>query len=749
MTEKNIVNMLQDEFIGYASEILVNNLPSIDGLLPVNRKVIWGMYRNGVTHNKPFIKMLRASSMAMVYYVFGDMPLTSAMKNMGNNSVNYFYLEPKGSFGDKQRKEGVGASPRYIECKLSDYSESMLLGINKNNVKMKRNFDNTENEPIILPSVLPNLILNTGQSISVGEASKIPSHNLIEVVDSFVSYIKDNNIETAISLLKGADFSFGGQILYNKETFEKIYKTGRGSFTLIGKYIFDAKENKLSVTEIPYETYIEDIESKLRDCYDKGIFKEIVDIHDGTDKDGLRLDVYLKKNTNINQFVAKLRKYTPYESKFPCNFTVLDLDGKTPMLMSLENIIVKWTQHRINCIKSEIQFDINKNTEELNKFYGLKIINQDLDKAIQIIRNSKTEKIAMDNLISHFKLNQKQAEYVSSIRLVNINQEWMKNKIKDISKLEEEIIELTNYHNSDVKIKETIVSQLEDGKKKYGRVRGTEILYEDTIQDISKSDLIEDYSTYCILTKDNYLKKLLKRTDDVKLKENDEIVYSTQSSNKSTLLLFSNKGSCFKVYQHDIDECKPSNLGEYLPNILSLEKDECIIAMVSTRKYSGFLINVFENGLIAKVDMKSFKTKTMRSKLEKALNIDSKLLQMVIIEKDIEILLASVEGKSSIINTKQINSKGMKDTHGIVSMNLGEFENNKVIGYIINVNLDNSFTIKTEKEKELYFLLNDIAPTGKENEERTLYNYLQSNIRAKGSFLYNCRAKNDKIIEFK
>ena len=198
MTEKNIVNMLQDEFIGYASEILVNNLPSIDGLLPVNRKVIWGMYRNGVTHNKPFIKMLRASSMAMVYYVFGDMPLTSAMKNMGNNSVNYFYLEPKGSFGDKQRKEGVGASPRYIECKLSDYSESMLLGINKNNVKMKRNFDNTENEPIILPSVLPNLILNTGQSISVGEASKIPSHNLIEVVDSFVSYIKDNNIELSL-----------------------------------------------------------------------------------------------------------------------------------------------------------------------------------------------------------------------------------------------------------------------------------------------------------------------------------------------------------------------------------------------------------------------------------------------------------------------------------------------------------------------------------------------------------------------
>jgi len=329
MIEKDIIEVMEAEFIPYAGEILVNNIPSVaDGLLPVHRKVEWALHKNGINPEKPFIKLLRAGAYTMVYYVFGDMPLYKSMKNMANNSLNNFYLEPKGSFGDKRKKDGVGASPRYIECKLSKYGKSLLYNINKNNVEFKRNFDNTENEPLTLPSIIPNVLTNTSQSIAVGEASKIPAHNLIETCDSFISYIKTQDISKSIEILKCPDFSLGGQIPYDKEVFEKIYRKGKGSFSIIGKYKYDEKKGKITIYEVPYETYIENIEDKVSECIEKGLFKEITDYHNASDKDGIALDIYIKKNTDINKFIAKLRKYTPFESKFACNFTLLDLDNK-------------------------------------------------------------------------------------------------------------------------------------------------------------------------------------------------------------------------------------------------------------------------------------------------------------------------------------------------------------------------------------------------------------------------------------
>lgn len=747
MQEKSIINVLQDEFIEYAGEVLVNNLPSMDGLLPVNRKVIWGLYKNGATHNKSFIKMLRASSMAMVYYVFGDMPLTSAMKNMGNNSVNYFYLEPKGSFGDKQRKEGVGASPRYIECKLSNYSESMLTGINKYNVPMKRNFDNTEDEPIILPSIIPNILTNTSQSIAVGESSKIPSHNLIEICDSFTSYIKYKDIDKSIKILKGADFILGGQIVYDKDTFEKIYKTGRGSFTLVGKYLYNEKENKVSVVEVPYETYIEDIESKLRDCYDKGIFKEIVDIHDGTDKDGIRLDIYLKKNTNIKQFIAKLRKYTPYESKFSCNFTILDLDGKTPMLMSLEDIINKWTQHRINCIKNETQYNINTNNKELNKLYGLQIINQNLDKAIQIIRSSKTEKIAINNLIDYFKLNQEQAEYIATIRLVNINQEWIINKIENINNLEQENIELNNYYNSEDMIKETIISQLEEVKKKYGRPRATELIYPEEDIDITKEDLIEDNTVTLVLSRDGYIKKNLKYSESQRLKENDEILQLYQTTNKTDLLLFTSLGRLFVRKTYDIEEKQPSQIGEYLPNILDLLPDEKVIYISTTKDWSEDLICVFQNGNVSRMNLlKSKPQQNRKVAIEKIFNSESPLVSITAVKKDIEILLLTQSGHCLITNTNQINAVKSKNGLGVIGIALDteNMPDDKVVGALMNISKDTSFTFKTEKSKEIYILLDDACPTNNDKNNLTYFSGRRGRL---GNMIYNCRQKNDKIIE--
>jgi len=666
----NIIDTLTSEFIPYAGEILLNNLPNVaDGLLPVQRKVLWALHKNKITSDKPYIKLLRASAFSMVYYVFGDLPLASAMKNMANNGMNYLYLDPKGSFGDKRKKEGVGASPRYIECRLSKYSEDMLSGIDKNIIPIKRNFDDTEDEPIILPSIIPNTLINSSQSIAVGQASKIYSHNLEETCLSIISYIQNNNIDKAIDIVKCPDFSIGGSIVYDKDSFYKIYTTGKGSFTIMGKYIYNEKENKVSINEVPYGTYIEDIEEKLRKYYDKGLFKEVVDIHDSSGMQGIQLDIYLKKNTDINLFISKLRKYTPYESSLPFNCIMIDLDCKTPILMNLQTIYDKWIQHRITCIKNEFKFDINKNQKQLHLLKGLNNILLDLDKAISLIRGSKNDQEAINKLKENFPIDDVQADYISQIRLININKDYIIKRTKNIEDIEKELVRLEDLRSNDVEIKNIIIGQLQDAIKKYGIERKTEIIYEDNLTPITKEEIIEDYNCKMFFTKGGYLKKVpltsLRGSGEHKLKDNDVIVQELDTSNKADLILMSDKQVAYKIKLSDLNDSKTSLLGDYINNIIDLDKDEKIIYMISTTDYSGYLLIAFKNGKIAKINLSSYATKTNRSKLINAYSLDSEIVNMLYLEKDVNLLCKSNINKVLIINTSQIAVKSSKTSIGV------------------------------------------------------------------------------------
>lgn len=574
--KQDICSALEEQFVGFASENILNNLPFVsDGLLAVQRKSIWGMIQKGRTHDKQFVKMLKAQGEIMTYYVFGDMPLSGALKNMGNNSLNYMYLTPRGSFGDKRKKDDNGAHARYIECKLSKYAEDMCNGIKKNNVPMKRNYDNTENEPIVLPSMLPNVLLNTSQSISVGESSKIPAHNLIEVCDSFISYLHTQDIDKSISLLNGADLSLGGQIIYDKDEFDKIYRTGKGSFTLLGKHTYDKDKNIVTITEVPYEAYIETIEEKLRLQYDKGNFKEITDIHDGSDKDGIKLHIYLKKGTNVDQFIAKLRKYTPYESRMSCNFTLIDIDNKTPLLMSLEDIIVKWTTHRKQCLRKELEYDIKSLSTERNKLKGLEIIVDSLDEAIAIIRSSKSESEAMDRLVNRFSLNEDQALYISSVKLINMQSDWINNKLSRLQALEDSINDMYSNLNSDDYYTKRIITDLEYCKKTYGMERKTTIIYEHEVEPIPDDVLVQDYNCTVVFTHD-YVKKNIRYLDKQRMKDGDSILTTISCNNKDKLIAITDKGQVFNINVNDIQQCMPSDLGQFHSTIFNLQ-DECIV----------------------------------------------------------------------------------------------------------------------------------------------------------------------------
>lgn len=663
--EKGIIEILQTEMLDFTAPVLINNLPALDGLLVSQRQVIWGMKKAGMTSDKQFYKMLKASGRIFDYYVLGDAPLCGVMKNMGNNYVLNKYLMPKGSFGNKNFKKSKGSAPRYIECKLDQYSEHMLEGINKGAVVMKSNYDATEKEPIILPSKIPNILTNLRMSIAVSESNKMPSHNVIDTCDSIISYIKTKDINKSIDIIQAPDLPSGGAIIYNEKDFEKIYKEGNGSFTQIGKYRYDSEKNKITIYEIPYSTYIENIEEELENKLDK-FSKELIDYHNGSDKDGLKLELYLKKNANPNIVVQKLRKYTSFESKFSCNFVILDLDGKTPICMSLEQIITKWILHRQTCIRKELEFDYNKLSKKFHQLKGLEVILNDLDSAISIIRNSKNDNEAIENIKTTFNLDKDQAEYVVTIKLLNINKGFLANKISDLENIKKELHNISTILSSDNNINNIIIEQLEEVKTKFGQPRRTEIIYEDTIQEISQEQFIEDYSCQIVLSKGGYIKKNKKYSENQKLKEGDEVLSITQTTNaKGKIILISSLGTAYVIKCSDLVDKLPSEMGVYIPSIIDLQKDETIVGSLVTDNYSGYKIVVFDNGKIAKIPLLSYQTKANRKSLSNSLSLESKVINIYQINEDVEIELTDSFGKTKIINTKDINSKSKRDTIGV------------------------------------------------------------------------------------
>jgi DNA gyrase/topoisomerase IV subunit A len=651
--------------LDFTAPVIINNLPSIDGLLCSQRQAIWGMKKAGMTSDKQFYKMLKAGGAIFNYYTLGDAPLYGVMKNMGNNYTLYKYLIPKGSYGNKNSRDGKGSAPRYIECKLDTYAENMLEGINKNAVPMKLNYDATEKEPVVLPSKIPNILTNLRMSIAVSEANKMPSHNMEDSCDSIISYLRTNDIEKSIELIKVPDLPSGGQIIYDKNTFDKIYKTGRGSFTILGKYKYTKDTNTITICEIPFTTYIENIEDELENNLDK-FSKELVDYHNGSDKDGLKFELYLKNNADINTVIQKLRKFTSFESKFACNFTILDLDGKTPVLVSLEDIITKWIQHRQSCIRNELQFDYDKLTKRLHLLEGLKLVLVDLDKTITIIRNSKNDIEAIKNVMNEFKLDQEQAEYIVSIKLLNINKGFISNRIKDIDGINQEINKIQVTLSSQDNINDIIIEQLEEVKKKYSQPRKTEIIYNDNVKEITQEDLISEFTCTLILSKEGYFKKTRRYSETQKLKEGDEIQTILQCSNKDKVIFISNQGNAYFLNLWEVNEKQPSVIGDYLLNILPLEKNETIIGMLTTNQYKGQAIYVFENGKILKTPLTSFETKTNRTKLSNSLTDENGLVLLITqIDSDTDIELTDCFGKTKVINTKDINEKASRKSVGV------------------------------------------------------------------------------------
>lgn len=665
--KRNVLEVVDEYFIDYARDLIPNNLPSVcDGLLPVHRKMIYSLNEAGITHDKPFKKMLMASTEVMKYYIYGDMALTQSMKNAGSNFVLYKYLDPNGQYPDKNRRDGVGAAPRYIECRLSEYSEYLLQGIKHRNVPFVPNWDNSLEEPVFLPCPVPNMLINNSESIAVGFASKIPSHNLNEVCDAFIQYLQTGDIEKTISCIKGIDSPLGANLIYDEQENRKILTTGRGSYQMIAEWTYDKKEHAIIVTEIPMSTVIEEIDEKIRLNIEKGKLKEIADVSDNSGKDGLKYSIYLKRGADVETVVSKLRKYTSFQASVPIYLYMIRPDGITPHLYNLKDMIEDWTGHRVKCIEAELTAQNEEMSAKRNRMNGLMLIAADIDRVHRIIKNAKNEKEAVTELTKEFGLNDEQAEYVATIRMVNMNKDWITKQTKEYDLLGKKIESNKMILASEAKIKTMIVSQLEEAKKLYGMERKTKVLYD--MDKAVKVDIIDDYNCQIVCTEQGYVKKLTKYSDNQKIKDGDMIIVSEKTTNKSNLLVFTNKANMYTIKISTLEESTPTMLGQYLPSLLAFEADEEVVMAIATADYKGNLLFCFENGKVGRVDLSSY-NKAVK-KMTKAYNTDSKLVAAYEETDNEYIRLDSRNGKRVIYNIKSINILASRATKGVQVMKI-------------------------------------------------------------------------------
>ena len=665
----------KESYMPYAmSTILDRALPDVrDGMKPIHRRILYSMYHADIIHNKDRAKTTEPIAETMKIHHHGDTSILEALALMTeqNESLLHPYVDGEGAFGKVYSKDSPSA-PRYTYCRLNKFSEEYFKDVD-NGVIQLIGEDKKHLQPIVLSSSFPNILIKNNSGIACAEACNFPSFNLSEVCDTTIEYIKDENVYL-LNTLKAVDFSTRGELIYNENDLNKIYDTGQGSILLRSKYTYDKTNNCIDVYEIPYSTTVDTIISKITDLIKKDSgFKDILDIRDETgfntktSKEEMKITIDVKKNTDVDLLMKKLFKKTPLQSYFSANMNCL-VDYK-PKVLGIKQILDEWLKFRYECVNKGLEYNINTLSGKLHLLKGLEKALLDIDSVIAIVRNSENDNNAIQKLMNKFNIDNEQSEHIVDIKLRNINKNYIVNKIKDIQLFEQNINDLKYKHDNKEEIDKIIIDDLERIKKAYGVPRKTEIIYSDSMEDVSEVQLIEDYNIRYYLTNDGYLKKIpltsLRGSSEHKLKEKDYIMSEIDSTNKSDLLLFSNKGIAYKLKSYELPDTKISNQGEYLSNIIDLDKDEKIIYMISTTDYSGYLLLAFKNGKIAKINLSSYATKTNRSKLINAYSTDSEIVNMLHLEKDVDLLCKSSINKVLIINTNQIAVKSSKMSVGV------------------------------------------------------------------------------------
>ena len=673
VVEQPITSTLDENYMPYAMSVIVSRaIPEIDGFKPSHRKLLYTMYKMGLlTGNRT--KSANIVGQTMRLNPHGDQAIYETMVRLakGNESLLHPFVDSKGNFGKVYSRDMAYAASRYTEAKLAPICAELFRDLDCDAVDFVDNYDNTTKEPALLPTTYPNVLVSANQGIAVGMASQICGFNLGEVCDTTIQLLKNPDHDIATTLL-APDFSTGGQILCDPEELGRIYETGRGGVKVRAKYRYIKSENIIEIYEIPYSTSLEAILDKVSELMKAGKIKEISDMRDETDLSGLKLAIDLKRGIDPDKLMQKLFRQTPLQDTVSCNFNIL-IAGM-PRVLGVRALLEEWLAWRTECVRRRVYFVLHKKQEKLHLLQGLKRILLDIDKAIEIIRQTEEEAEVVPNLMIGFGIDQIQAEYVAEIKLRNINKEYILKRVQETAALAEEIEDLEDTLQKPARIRKIIVGELEEVRKKYAQPRKTEIIFSHEAEYEEEPEETPDYPVTLFLSREGYFKKItaqsLRMSGEQKFKEGDGLFRQIEATNNTELMFFTDRQQVYKVRAADFADGKASLLGDYLPTKLGMDEEEKVIDLVLPGDYSGHVLFFFENGKCARVSLSAYATTSNRRKLTGAYSDKSPLTALLKLTEDKELALISTEPRALLLHTALLAPKTTRATQGVAVMNM-------------------------------------------------------------------------------
>ena len=673
VVEQRITDTLETNYMPYAMSVIVSRaIPEIDGFKPSHRKLLYTMYKMGLL-NGARTKSANIVGQTMRLNPHGDAAIYDTMVRLskGYGALLHPFVDSKGNFGKVYSRDMAWAASRYTEAKLSAICAELFRDIDSDTVDFIDNYDNTMKEPALLPTTFPNILVSANQGIAVGMASQLCGFNLGEVCDTTIAYLKNPDCDLTETLL-APDFPTGGEVICDVDALREIYSTGRGGVKVRARWRYDKKENLIEVYEIPYTTTTEAIMDKVAELIKAGKVREITDMRDETDLNGLKLTIDLKRGTDPDKLMQKLMKSTTLQDTMSCNFNVL-IAGM-PRVMGVRELLDEWCAWRTECVRRRVYFVMSKKKDKLHLLKGLKRILLDIDKAIKIIRETEAEADVVPNLMIGFGIDQVQAEYVAEIKLRNINKEYILKRVEETSALQDEIEDLEDILARPARVKKIIVAELEDVRKKYAEPRRTGIVYGHEVEEYTEETTVDDYAVSVFLSREGYFKKItpasLRMNAEQKYKEGDALAQSFETSNAAEVMFFTDRCQVYKSRLSDFDDTKASALGDYLPAKLGMDEGESVVYMALPGDYRGWMIFFFENGKAAKVELSAYRTTSNRRKLTGAYSDKSPLRTALCLREDCELAVYSTGPRVLVFSTALLGSKTTRATQGVAVLTL-------------------------------------------------------------------------------
>lgn len=670
--QKNIVTEMESSFLDYAMSVIVARaLPDVkDGLKPVQRRILYAMSEIGNYADKPYKKSARiVGDVIGKYHPHGDSSVYAAMVRMAQDfSYRNPLVDGHGNFGSI---DGDGAAAmRYTEARMSKLAMELLKDIKKDTVDFQDNYDGTEKEPVVLPAKIPNLLINGANGIAVGMATNIPPHNITEVINGVIAYIKNREItiEDLNEIIQGPDFPLGGIIL-GDTGIKKAYKTGHGKIIVRSKYeIVDGKNKQIIIKEIPYQVNKAQLVEKIAEVVKNKIIEGIKDLRDESDKDGIRIVIELKQNVNEQVIINSLFKHTPLET--PIAINMLALKNGIPCVLNLKEIIEAYVDHQLDVLQRKLNFELKKAEDKAHILKGLLIAVDNIDEIVNIIKQSENNLVAQETLMKKFNLTEIQAKSILDMQLKKLTALESNNLRIELEELKKLINQITEILTSKEKQDECIIEELSAILDKYKSKRRTEIIKGNYSSSFDEEDFIDEQNIIITLTEEGYIKRT--NADLYKVQnrggsgvkamntnENDNILEIITTTTHSDILFFTDTGRVFKIRAHKIPDCNRQSKGLPLVNLIDINDNEKINKIIAIKDYDlDYLAFVTKKGKVKITKISEFNRINKNGK--KAINLEENdtIISVMKLKQNQQIIAATKLGKAIKVDSSSIRPQG-------------------------------------------------------------------------------------------